>query len=287
MMPDDASDDVEAIRVEGLEVSEGPGGRLSQARHDQHDQHEDHRAGSPIATTGDARDAFELVGALQRDQLHGEEQSEHDEAANVSGASPEQVSGPTGAQKTRADAEEARQEHEVSDVGQVNVVSSGPPDQRELDEEHQHAQVDSRHGLCSDTRDPRCRRIELLARGGDRRGHQDQRWAAGAGRDIPTKIRDPRAWLRRRIGAVEITAVPWSSRATERTGQPISVDVSRAEALSCGTESGQVDAIGNLDVEHHGAVVGSLRQRSATPPRAGATEGSSVNVALRVPSCTS
>ena len=53
---------------------------------------------------------------------------------------PEVISPRARPQEADADAEKARQQHEVGEVGEIQNVGSAPADQHELEEEHQEAE---------------------------------------------------------------------------------------------------------------------------------------------------
>ncbi len=56
------------------------------------------------------------------------------------GRLPEVIASRTRSQEADADAEKARQQHEVGEVGEIQDVGGAPADQHELEEEHQEAE---------------------------------------------------------------------------------------------------------------------------------------------------
>ena len=73
---------------------------------------------------------------------HREDGQERDERQEQHGHEPEQVAGGARAQEADAHAEEARQQHEVGEEREINDLRAAPPDQTQLDEQHQEAEED-------------------------------------------------------------------------------------------------------------------------------------------------
>ena len=74
------------------------------------------------------------------DDLDGEHPDEQDQQGQGHRGIREQVDPGPGAQEADADTEEAAEQDEVGEVRQVDDQRPGPPDQGELDEEHEEAE---------------------------------------------------------------------------------------------------------------------------------------------------
>ena len=80
------------------------------------------------------------MGPVEADQLHREEEGQSDQHRQHEGRPLEKAPPPASEKEPETDAEKTRQEDEVRDVGQPNVVGRRPPDQRQLHEQHEHAE---------------------------------------------------------------------------------------------------------------------------------------------------
>ena len=86
---------------------------------------------------GRAEDAHQAVAVADLDR---EENDEAQEDREDDRRLPEVVALRARPQEADADAEKARQQHEVGEVGEIQHVGGAPADQHELEEEHQEAE---------------------------------------------------------------------------------------------------------------------------------------------------
>ena len=136
----DAPEDVEPIGLERFELHEGAGHPVANARHDGDGEDEDHRQPDPSRQRIHAEGALELAGQVR--EVDREEGHEGDQQRQCERCERQQVGRSVDAQEPDADAEEAGQQHEVREVGEVDVVGRRPPDQRQLEEQHEEAEAD-------------------------------------------------------------------------------------------------------------------------------------------------
>ena len=135
----DAAENVQPVGLERLERHEQPGHGLAEPGHHRRAQHEDHcqadRAGERLG----AEQALIRVRAGQGGQDDREGQHERDQQDHRQRGPAHEVPVGLGVQEAEANAEEAGQQHEVSGVGDVDVVRRRPPDQGQFDKQHEEA----------------------------------------------------------------------------------------------------------------------------------------------------
>jgi len=140
--PGDAAEDVEPVRLERAEAHERPRDAVAdRARHRDDEQEDDHEA-RPARQRRDPPAPVQLVRPLEGDERDREEQDEADEQRERERREAKEVGAAVGAQEPEPDPEEAREQDEVRQVGEVDVVRRRPADERELDEQHQEAERD-------------------------------------------------------------------------------------------------------------------------------------------------
>ena len=135
--PEQTTQDVEAVGGEGRERGKGARHPLGDQRHGCGDEHEDERQADPDRQSGRPEDPNQ-AGAVA--DLDREESDETQEDRQDDRCLPEVISPRARPQEADADAEKARQQHEVGEVGEIQNVGSAPADQHELEEEHQEAE---------------------------------------------------------------------------------------------------------------------------------------------------
>ena len=132
--------DVEAVGVERLEAGERAGDLLRDRAEGRDGEQEDHGERQPAGERRHPEAADERPAARPgRAGAHREGEDERDEQRQQRRCEREEVAASAAAQEPQPDAEEAREEHEVREVDEVEVVRRGPPDQGQLEEEHQRA----------------------------------------------------------------------------------------------------------------------------------------------------
>ena len=139
-MPAHAADQVELVGVEGLEAREGSRHPFGDQREDRRRHEEDDREHDDAGRTlGRQRAEGEHRRVVLGDG-HGEHLDDQDEHAERNRCPPGQVHGLAGAEEPDPDPQEAPQQHEVGEIGQVDDVGAGPADQGQLHEQHQGAE---------------------------------------------------------------------------------------------------------------------------------------------------
>jgi hypothetical protein len=144
--PDDAGDaahQVELVRLQRLELLERPGHAVGDEGEDRGRDHEDHRqddlAGRP---RGPEVVEEEELAARHRD-VDGEQPDErHQQRQHDRRPREQRPPAPPGPDEPEADAEEAPEQHQVGEVGEEDDVRARPPDDRQLDEQHEEAEQD-------------------------------------------------------------------------------------------------------------------------------------------------
>jgi hypothetical protein len=89
---------------------------------------------------------FGIAGHPKPTTLHGEDGEEQDEHRQQAGDVSEEVALRARTEEPDPHAEEAREQHEVREEGEVEDVGAAPADQPELDEEHQEAEEHEANG---------------------------------------------------------------------------------------------------------------------------------------------
>ena len=137
-----AADEVELVGVEVAEAGEGAGHAVADAHHDggdgdEHDrQHDPARRAGRVEAEEDQRLAFDA-------DLHLQHAYEDDEDGQPErGEGEERPPAPARPQESQPDPEEAAEQHDVREVGEVQDVGAEPADQRQLDEQHQERPQD-------------------------------------------------------------------------------------------------------------------------------------------------
>ncbi len=136
------ADEIELVGVEVAEPGERPGDAVPEAGHHCGDGNEDNGQDDPArrtrrveaeedeVATGDADAHVEHAG---QDDEHGEHHRGEEEQRPGTAARP---------QESGADAEEAAEQHDVGEIGEVQDVGAEPADQGELDEQRQRGSQD-------------------------------------------------------------------------------------------------------------------------------------------------
>ena len=135
----DAAEHVQPVGLERLERHEQPGHGLAESGHHRRAEHEDHGQADRAGERLGAEQALIRVRAGQRGQDDGEGEHERDQQDQRQRGPAHEVPVGLGVQEAEADAEEAGQQHEVGGVGDVDVVRRRPPDQGQLDKQHEEA----------------------------------------------------------------------------------------------------------------------------------------------------
>ena len=86
-----------------------------------------------------AEEPHQTVGGVD---LDGQQRDEGKRNGDDDGRLAKVIARRTRPQEADADAEKARQQHEVREVGEIEHVGGAPADQHELEEEHQEAEED-------------------------------------------------------------------------------------------------------------------------------------------------
>ncbi len=133
----EAADQVVAVGLQPGQLGEAPADQLG-GPHEHHGRRaEDHRQDQPGGRAGGAEAGpveDVLGGAVHR---HGEREHDEHEAEQHDRRVIGLPRGSADAQESESDAEERAEQHEIGEITQMDDVGSGPPDQRELEEEHE------------------------------------------------------------------------------------------------------------------------------------------------------
>ena len=142
----EAAEQVESVGGQRGEVREQPPDALAETGHHGRDRHEDQGQRQPFGRPGrlDGSEVQDLVAVLG--DLHREGEHERDQRREDHRPPRGDVAGVPGAQEAESDAEERAEQDEVREVAEVEHVRPGPPDQRQLDEQHQPAGHDESPG---------------------------------------------------------------------------------------------------------------------------------------------
>ena len=132
-----APQDVETVGGQGREGGEGARHLLGDESHGGRDQREHERQAQPDRQRSGAEKPDHAVVASDLDLKEKDEGQEHREDH---GRLPEVLALRARPQEPDADAEKARQQHEVGEVGEVQHVGRAPADQHELEKQHQEAE---------------------------------------------------------------------------------------------------------------------------------------------------
>ena len=135
-----AAEDVEAVRLQGLELHEHARHAVADAGHHGDSEEEDHREADPPRQRGHAERALQL--SRQVGQVHREDGDEEHQQPERHGRERQEVGSAVDPEEPDADPEEAGEQDEVRQVGEVDVVGGRPADQRQLDEQHEEAEPD-------------------------------------------------------------------------------------------------------------------------------------------------
>ena len=152
--PRDASEDVEAIGIERLEMREGASGRLPEPRHHEDDQHEDHREAHPLRQRVVPGDALELVGALQGDELYGEGEGKGHQQRQGHRGEAEQVPGRTGRKKPTPMPRKLAKSTKLVMLARCTLLAAVHRMSASSTKSISRLRLTSRHGLCSDVKMP-------------------------------------------------------------------------------------------------------------------------------------
>ena len=122
----------------GLKLHESSSDPLPDARH-HGDEQEDDRDAHPLAKQRQPLRTVQEVANAEHVDRHREERDEPDQQRQDDRRQRQQAPARVRAEEADADPEEAGQQYEVREVGEVDVVRGRPADQRQLDEQHEEA----------------------------------------------------------------------------------------------------------------------------------------------------
>ena len=136
-----AAEDVEPVRLQGRELSEGARHALTHQRHhtghaEEQERKGDERGQSAARTQGAEEDEFR-AGAIDFDR---EEPNKSDERGQRDRGEAKEIATGVGPQESEPDAQEAGQQDEVGEIREVEDIRADPSDESQLEKEHQEAE---------------------------------------------------------------------------------------------------------------------------------------------------
>ena len=138
--PGDAAEHVEPIGLQGIERPERPGDPLGDQRHDEGGSPEHQRQRHPHREGRQSREPAEHGDITDARLLDREQDDEEREERECDRREREEVSLRTRPEESDAHAEEAREQDEVGQIAEVDVVLGRPTDEDQFHEEHECAQ---------------------------------------------------------------------------------------------------------------------------------------------------